>query len=393
MTREQILELLHAQVNVNGHIIGAAVGMGITARFAVMGGADFLLAVCAGRYRMMGRSSLGSYFCYGNNNEQVMEIGKREIFPILHDAPVLFGLLASDPGIHLYEYLKEIKQAGFAGIVNFPTIALIDGQFRQALEEEAVTYEQEVEAIRLASYMGLFTVGFATNIEEAKQMVLAGADVICVHLGLTKGGYLGARKQISIETAKQHVDKIFSACKEMHPDILRMIYAGPANTPADMTYLYQNTECQGYIGGSTFDRLPIERAVYDTTRAFKRYDEDVTNPLNRLVTGEWDVCDSVDFVKRYIEDHYMEEIQLKNLALVAHVSTTYLSLRFSREVGISFTQYLLNYRMNKAKELLQTARIPCKLVAEKVGYRDYAQFSKTFKKRVGMTPRAYRQRS
>lgn len=130
MTREQILELLHAQVNVNGHIIGAAVGMGITARFAVMGGADFLLAVCAGRYRMMGRSSLGSYFCYGNNNEQVMEIGKREIFPILHDAPVLFGLLASDPGIHLYEYLKEIKQAGFAGIVNFPTIALIDGQFR-----------------------------------------------------------------------------------------------------------------------------------------------------------------------------------------------------------------------------------------------------------------------
>lgn len=390
MTREEILELLHAQVDVNGHIIGAAVGMGITARFSAMGGADFLLAVCAGRYRMMGRSSLCSYFCYGNNNEQVMEIGMREIFPLIKNVPVLFGLLASDPTIHLYEYLKEIKKAGFAGIVNFPTIALIDGEFRRALEQEQVSYEQEVEAIRLAKYMDLFTVGFATNLSEAKQMIEAGADVICVHLGLTKGGYLGAKKQISIEAAKQKVHEIFQVCKQLRPDVLRMIYAGPANTPSDLNYMYQDTDCQGYIGGSTFDRLPIEKAVYDTTHVFKQYDDDVTNPLNRLVTGEWEAYDSVDFIKRYIDDHYMEEIQLKDLALVAHVSSSYLSMRFAREVGKNFTQYLLDYRMSKAKEFLLNTSLSCKMVAERVGYQDYAQFCKMFKKREGISPKEYR---
>ena len=135
MDREYILRLLRAQINVNGHIIGAAVGSGMTAKFAAMGGADLLLALRAGKYRIMGRSSFASYFCYGNSNEQVMEMGQRELFPIIKDTPIVFGLMANDPSLHLYEHLKAIKEAGFSGIVNFPTMALIDGQFREALEE------------------------------------------------------------------------------------------------------------------------------------------------------------------------------------------------------------------------------------------------------------------
>ena len=150
MDREYILRLLRAQINVNGHIIGAAVGSGMTAKFAAMGGADLLLALSAGKYRIMGRSSFASYFCYGNSNEQVMEMGQRELFPIIKDTPIVFGLMANDPSLHLYEHLKAIKEAGFSGIVNFPTMALIDGQFREALEEEGNTYKQEVEAIHLA---------------------------------------------------------------------------------------------------------------------------------------------------------------------------------------------------------------------------------------------------
>lgn len=251
MDREYILRLLRAQINVNGHIIGAAVGSGMTAKFAAMGGADLLLALSAGKYRIMGRSSFASYFCYGNSNEQVMEMGQRELFPIIKDTPIVFGLMANDPSLHLYEHLKAIKEAGFSGIVNFPTMALIDGQFREALEEEGNTYKQEVEAIHLARYLDLFTIAFVTTEEETRQMIEAGADVICVNLGLTKGGFLGPKRHLSIEDARRMTDKIYALCNEMNPDIIKMIYAGPANTPIDMQYMYQNTECQGYIGGST----------------------------------------------------------------------------------------------------------------------------------------------
>ena len=243
MERENILKLLRAQININGHIIGASVGSGMTAKYVAMGGADLLLALTAGKYRIMGRSSYASYLCYGNNNDQVMEIGQRELLPILADKPLIFGLLANDPKIQLYDYLKEIKKNGFSGIVNFPTISLIDGKFRQGLECENNTYAREVLAIKLANYLDMFTIAFVTNIKEAKLMIKAGADIICVHLGLTKGGYLGAKKQISIDEARIIADNIFQVCEKMNPKIIRMVYAGPANTLVDMQYIYQNTRC------------------------------------------------------------------------------------------------------------------------------------------------------
>ena len=135
MERDAILKTLRGQIESNGHIIGAAVGSGLTAKLCAFGGADILLVLSAGKYRIMGRSSFGSYFCYGNNNAQVMELGKREIFPIVQNVPLLFGLMATDPTIDLYSYLQEIQRVGFSGVVNFPTVALIDGQFREALEE------------------------------------------------------------------------------------------------------------------------------------------------------------------------------------------------------------------------------------------------------------------
>ncbi len=252
MDKEQILRLLRAQVNVGGHIIGASVGSGITAKLAAMGGADLLLALAAGRYRIMGRSSFSSFFCYGNNNRLVMELGTREIFPIVRDVPLLFGLMASDPTIHLYDYLNVIKDSGFSGIVNSPTLSLIDGRFRLALEEEGTSYDREIAAIRMASHLGLVTMAFVTNEEETRKMIDAGADMICAHLGLTRGGILGAKHYLSLGDARKTVKKIYSICKERNPEILRMVYAGPANTLKDMRYLLQNTDCHGYIGGSTF---------------------------------------------------------------------------------------------------------------------------------------------
>ena len=142
MEREAIVKFLHAQININGHIIGAALGSGMTAKYVSMGGADFIMALSAGRYRVMGRSSYASYLCYGNNNDIVMDFGIRELLPIIKNIPILFGILASDPELNLYEYIKEIKKNGFSGIVNFPTLALIDGKFREALEEEGNCFEK-----------------------------------------------------------------------------------------------------------------------------------------------------------------------------------------------------------------------------------------------------------
>jgi len=388
--RALIIKQLRALININGHIVGAVAGSGMIAKYTAMGGADFLLALSAGKFRIMGRSSFASYYCYGNSNEIVMNMGVHELLPIIKDLPVLFGLFASDPMINLYDYINEIKAYGFSGIVNFPTVSLIDGQFREALEEDGNSYAKEVEAIKLGHFLDLFTVAFVTDKVQAKMMIEAGADVICVHLGFTKGGFLGAKKYISINEARKIADDIFEFCDEIRADVIKMVYAGPANTPIDMQYLYQNTKCQGYIGGSTFDRIPTERAIFNTTKAFKSYGSfDEKDPMVKLTNDNLNPEAYVEFVKNYIEEHYMKEIQLGDLALVAHVSSSYLSVRFKQDMGCSFTEYLIRYRMNKAKELLIDKKSSCKEAAKNVGYHDYAQFSKMFKKYVGISPTVY----
>ncbi|MCR5175677.1 MAG: phosphoenolpyruvate hydrolase family protein [Anaerovibrio sp.] len=380
-----------AQLHVNGHIIGASVGSGMTAKLARLGGADLLLVLSAGKYRIMGRSSLASYFCFGNNNEQVMEMGTREIFPVVRDdIPMLFGLMATDPTIQMYDYLNKIKENGFSGIVNFPTIALIDGNFRNALEQEGSTYNREIATIRLANHLGLFTMAFVTNRDEAEKMLAAGADVICIHLGLTKGGILGAKKYISLGEARKLMSEIFAMCKKKNPEAIRMIYAGPANTLSDMHYLYKNSDCQGYIGGSTFDRIPIEDSVLGTIKSFKFFDNsNDNNSVQQLIERNWRRGNVVDSIRQYIEEHYMEPVQLGDIALIAHMSSTYLSSRFKKETGVSFTKYLLDYRIGKARELLEESQLNCKEVALRVGYGDYMQFSKMFKKYVGISPKKY----
>lgn len=387
MNKEKILRQLRTQIDSGGHIIGAAVGSGLTAKLAALGGADILFALSAGRYRIMGRSSFSSYFCYGNNNAQVMELGKREIFPIVRNVPLLFGLMATDPTIDLYGYLQTIKAAGFSGVVNFPTVALIDGKFREALEEEGTTFDREVAAIKLANHFGMFTITFVTDEHETRQMLAAGADVICVHLGLTRGGFLGAKKYISIDDAQKSAKKIFDLCKKLKPETLRMIYAGPANTLADMKYLFCNTDCQGYIGGSTFDRIPIERAIFDTVKIFKRGSDDAAE----VVSSSGKI--SVDFLLKHVAEHYREKISFAELAFGANISRTYLSQRFKAEVGVAFSDYLLSFRLNKAKEILERDKnISCKEVALRVGYSDYAQFSKMFKKFIGTAPSDYQKK-
>lgn len=388
--REYILRMLRAQININGHIIGVAAGGGMTAKYTVMGGADFILALSAGKARQMGRSSLGSFLCYFNSNEMVMDLGTKEILPIIQDTPVIFGLNASDPTIHLYEYIADIKKNGFAGVNNFPSVGLIDGQFLEALNEEGVTFDNEVEAIRIANFMDLLTVAFVFNEEQAEKMAKAGADIVCAHFGLTGGGFLGAKKVFTLQHAKVMADKIFKVCDEISPNIIKMIYGGPASTPADLHFLYENTDCMGYIGGSSFERIPVEKAILETTKAFKNYESFGSKDImKKILKGSSRNFDYAEYVKTYIEENYMKDIRISDLALVAHISASYLSTVFKNSAGYSFSEYLVRFRINKAVEMLTEEKIPLFEVAQMVGYDDYAQFSKIFKKYKGVSPKNF----
>ncbi|MCE5170100.1 phosphoenolpyruvate hydrolase family protein [Paenibacillus profundus] len=388
--RDTIRNQLKAQIKTNGHIIGVASGAGITAKYAVKGGADFILALNSGRFRQMGLSSLGGLLPFANSNELVMEFGSREIIPIVRDVPVIFGLCATDPTINLEDYMETIRMKGFSGINNYPTVGLMNGQFGEALKEEGNCFETEVKAIRIANEKDLFSIAFVFDQEQARDMAAAGADIICAHLGFTKGGILGAKKVLSLKAAAEMARDIFRACDEINPDVLKMIYGGPVNTPSDVKYMYDNTEAVGYLGGSSFERIPSEAAITKTAIDFKEVGlTEHDKLLHKMLEGVTKHYDYVQFVKEYVAANYMNEISFAELALVAHISRTYLSYLFKKEVGCTFPEYVTRFRINKATELMKQNHIELSEVSELVGYNDYAHFSKTFKKQTGLSPREY----
>lgn len=391
-TRDEILKKMNAKIHINGHVIGAASCSGMTCKYSVMGGADIVLALSAGKFRHMGRSSYGSLLCYSNSNDLVMEFASRELLPIIQDTPVLFGFHANDPYIHTYEYLKDVKRIGFAGINNFPTMGLIDGQFGKALEEEGNTYQNEVEAIRIAHFLDLFTIAFVFNDTQTRQMLDAGADIICTHLGLTTGGMLGAKKTISLEQSCVDAQRMYDICNKVRPDVIKMVYGGPIKTPIDARYFYDNTDCQGFIGGSSIERIPAEKAILNTTKAFNTSGAlDDSDIMFKVLGGRGRDYDYVDYVKTYISSNYGKPIYISELALAAHVSSSYLSTKFKKVIGCSFTEYLIKFRIHKFCEIVAGAKcqIPLNQAADLAGYPDYTQFSKTFKKYKGVSPKDY----
>lgn len=389
--REKIRNKLKAQLETDGHIIGVASGAGITAKYAAKGGADLILVLNSGRFRQMGLSSLGGLLPFANSNELVMDFGSREIIPAVKDIPVIFGLCATDPTINLETYIQFIRDKGFSGINNYPTVGMIGGKFGEALKENGISFETEVEAVRIANEIGLFSIGFVFNREQAQQMAAAGADIVCAHLGFTKGGILGAKKVLSLKAAAEMADDIFRACDEVKTGVMKMIYGGPVNTPADVKYMYDNTETIGYLGGSSFERIPSEIAITKTAIDFKEIGHSEQDKLlTKMLEGVTKHYDYVQFVKEYVAANYMNEISFAELALVAHISRTYLSHLFKKEVGYTFPEYLSRFRINKAMDLMKQEHTELSEVSSLVGFNDYAHFSKTFKKYTGLSPREYR---
>jgi predicted TIM-barrel enzyme len=268
-TREQCLQRLHAQIAAGKPIIGGGAGIGISAKCAEAGGIDLIIIYNSGRFRMAGRGSLSGMMPYGDANRIVMDMA-REVLPVVQHTPVLAGVCGTDPFRIMKLFLPEVQAAGFSGVQNFPTVGLIDGTFRQGLEETGMGFDLEVEMIREAHAFGLLTCPYVFTEGEARAMAQAGADVLIPHMGLTTKGNIGARSALSLEEATRRVQGLHDAAKKINPDILVLCHGGPISEPDDAQYVLEHTKgIVGFFGASSIERLPTEVAITSCVRRFK----------------------------------------------------------------------------------------------------------------------------
>ena len=250
-------------------IIGGGAGTGLSAKCEEAGGIDLIVIYNSGRYRMAGRGSLSGLLAYGNANEIVQEMGL-EVLPVVENTPVLAGVNGTDPFCNFDYMLDNLQRMGFAGIQNFPTVGLIDGTFRENLEETGMSFSQEIDVVRMAAEKGMLTTPYVFSEEDSKQMAMAGADLVVCHLGLTTGGSIGADTAVQLEDCPKLIDAWADAALKVNPDILVMCHGGPISSPSDAEYVLQNTKnCHGFYGASSMERLPTEVALTKQTADFK----------------------------------------------------------------------------------------------------------------------------
>jgi predicted TIM-barrel enzyme len=267
-SRDEILSRLRAKVAAGKPIIGGGAGTGISAKMSEAGGVDLLVIYNSGRFRMAGRGSLSGMMPYGDANAIVLEMA-REVLPIVSNTPVLAGVCGTDPFRVMKLFLREIDAAGFSGVQNFPTVGLIDGRFRQNLEETGMGYGLEVDMIRTAHELGLLTTPYCFNPDEAAAMAQAGADILIPHMGLTTKGSIGAESAATLEESAAAVQAMHDAAKRVNREILVLCHGGPIAEPADAQYILDHTEgIVGFYGASSMERLPVEPAIRDRVREF-----------------------------------------------------------------------------------------------------------------------------
>ena len=268
--REEIVAKFRQEIKNGRAIFDAFAGTGISAKFAEAGGSDMITTHILARFRMAGLSSMAGYLSIADANAVTLELGKRDIIPIIKSTPVMAGLLGTDPTRDMASFLDEIIAAGFSGLLNCPTIALIDGNFRRTLEETGLTFDNEVEMMAIAHQKGLYTKAFCISPEEALKMLEAGCDNIIAHGGNTSGGSIGSKTATPLDSMVGLVQNIIDAVKGKKPDMLLTCHGGAAVTPQDVQYLLDNTKgLDGYVGGSTAERLPVETSITAAVKDFK----------------------------------------------------------------------------------------------------------------------------
>jgi predicted TIM-barrel enzyme len=267
--RVEIVQRLKAQVEAGSPIVGCGAGTGISAKFAEAGGADVIIIYNSGRYRMAGRGSLAGLLPYGDANGIVVEMAA-EVLPVVKHTPVQAGVCGTDPFRLMPVFLKQLREIGFSGVQNFPTVGLFDGKFRANLEGTGMGYDKEVEMIALAHEMDLFTTPYVFTPDEAKAMTLAGADLLVCHVGLTTAGSIGAADAFSLDDAIARVMVMAEAAWSVRKDLMVICHGGPFDEPENVgVALKKMPGIVGFFGASSIERLPTERAIRGQVEAFK----------------------------------------------------------------------------------------------------------------------------
>mgnify|MGYP001604200534 FL=1 len=270
-TRKEVIERLRATLKKGQPIIAAGAGTGISAKFIERGGADLVIIYNSGRFRMAGHGSTAGLMAYGDANAVAMEIGEHEVLPIVEEIPVICGVHATDPRRRMWHWLLQVKAMGFSGVNNFPTHCIVDGQFRQILEETGMSVQKEFEMVALARRMDLFSIVYVATPGEAKAMAEAGAEAIIAHVGTTIGGSIGVKgAAITLDEAVQRVQTIIEAGRKVRRDIFFLSHGGPIATPDDAAYINQHTDAVGFVGASSLERLAVEASLTELTQKFKR---------------------------------------------------------------------------------------------------------------------------
>ncbi|GGB76876.1 phosphoenolpyruvate hydrolase family protein [Dyadobacter sediminis] len=269
-TKQEVRDRLQTTLDQGKAIIAAGAGTGISAKFIEKGGADLIIIYNSGRFRMAGHGSTAGLMAYGDANAEAMSIGEFEVLPVVEEIPVICGVHGSDPRRRMWHHLLKVKEMGFSGVNNFPTHSIVDGQFRQVLEETGMGFDKEVEMIRIASKMDLFTIVYVAKPEEAVKMAEAGADAIIAHVGTTVGGSIGVTgASCTMDDAMERTQQIIEAARQINPDIFFLTHGGPVNTPEDVRIVLDGTDAQGFVGASSLERMGVEKSLTDLTRQFK----------------------------------------------------------------------------------------------------------------------------
>lgn len=267
--RETLVRRFRGMADRGEPIIGGGAGTGLSAKCEESGGIDLIVLYNSGRYRMAGRGSLAGLLAYGNANEIVVEMAS-EVLPVVHRTPVLAGVNGTDPFLLTGPFLARLRELGFAGVQNFPTVGLIDGTFRENLEETGMSYRLEVDLVAAAREADLLTTPYVFSADDARAMTAAGADIVVCHLGLTTGGSIGAETAKDLDDCVALIDEWSAAAADVREDVLVLCHGGPIATPADAAYVLGRTKrCHGFYGASSMERLPVEQALTERTREFK----------------------------------------------------------------------------------------------------------------------------
>lgn len=270
-TRQEVVDKIKREsLDLGKSVVAAGSGIGISAKFAEKGGADLIVIYNSGRYRMGGHSSWAGFLPIGDANAIVLEMGEREVLPVVKDKPVIAGVFPSDPTRRMDYLLKQIKDMGFSGVINFPTVALLEGDFRDNMESTGFGWQRDVELTRMAHEMDLYTMAYVFTPEQSAQMAEAGIDCIVAHMGNTKGGSVGQIGGVSsLEGAAVLTKEIADAAWKINPEIIVLCHGGPIAYPDDAAYVIKETGIQGFVGASSMERLPVEKPLMEATKAFK----------------------------------------------------------------------------------------------------------------------------